>query len=326
MLAQHPLGIKGWADESAHPDDLGASRMLLAGTPRTDMDAGPRSCIRTVPHSKPSCQDRHMTSVVVWCGVDSRGPASLYIATDSRISWGSSSPTWDYGRKTFSCIQAPFVFGYWGQVLFPALTLPLVQERVNVGMYSGMSNTEAHKAIASTLRREWRGYPAIRRSDVGILIGSREGAGMQCQFLLSILTYSAAKDDWALRSISMPDRSASLAVAGSGSQEVRAALDLWNQSPAANTSRAVFSGFCEALAGGRDVLSGGPPQLVGLRRLGPGRSFGIVVNNQRYLSGADVYSDEHAHLVDVDWFNERFERVNPDTRKRQAGAQVHVGR
>jgi hypothetical protein len=149
---------------------------------------------------------------------------------------------------------------------------------------------------------------------------------MECVFLLSILTYSAAKDDWVLQSVSMPDGSASLTVAGSGSREVRAALDLWNRSAAANTSRAVFGAFCEALALGRDVYSGGPPQLVGLRRTGPGRSFGIAVNNQRYLSGADVHSDEYTHLVGVEWFNERFERVNPETRKRLAGAQVHTDR
>ena len=149
---------------------------------------------------------------------------------------------------------------------------------------------------------------------------------MDSDFLLSILTYSAVKRDWALDIVAMPEGSASLTVAGTGAEEVRMALDHWNRSPAANTSRAVFSAFCEALASGGDSLSGGPPQLVGLQRIGPGRSFGIVANNQRYLSGADVHSDEYANLNGVDWFNEQFERVNPATRKRLAGAQVHTGR
>jgi hypothetical protein len=30
-----------------------------------------------------------MTSIVIWAGVDSHGPSSLYMAADSRITWGS---------------------------------------------------------------------------------------------------------------------------------------------------------------------------------------------------------------------------------------------
>ena len=32
-----------------------------------------------------------MTLLVAWTGIDSRGPASVYIATDSRLSWGKQS-------------------------------------------------------------------------------------------------------------------------------------------------------------------------------------------------------------------------------------------
>ena len=142
------------------------------------------------------CQDEGVTSIVVWCGVDSRSPASLYIATDSRISWGRNAPTWDRGRKAFSSTNAPFVFGYWGQVLFPALALPEVQERADRGMYSEMASREAHDSIATTLIRQWSKYPPAQRADVGIIIGSRNGEGMNSQFHISILTYSSAKNDW----------------------------------------------------------------------------------------------------------------------------------
>ena len=290
------------------------------------MDAGPRSCRPTVPREAPNRQDQKMTSIAVWCGVDSRAPASLYIASDSRISWAPRSANWDRGRKTFSCRSEPFIFGYWGQVLFPALAIPLVQERADLGMYAAMPGPKAHKAIAGALIRQWKTYPSRYRSDVGVVIGSRSGEGMNGNFVLSVLTYRSTSDDWDLRVQPMPTTSSMLAVAGSGADDVRKTLKVWNSSAAGKTSRAVFSAFCEAVSGGGDPLSGGPPQLVGLHRKGPGKSFGIVVDKRRYLSGADVVADEYHHLEHVEWFNELFERVDPVRKKRLCGAQIHEPR
>lgn len=79
-----------------------------------------------------------MTSVVVWAGVDARAVASVYIGTDSLISWGNVS-TWDQGRKTFACVSQPHIFGYWGDVLFPALALPLIAERIDNQVLGGVN-------------------------------------------------------------------------------------------------------------------------------------------------------------------------------------------
>jgi hypothetical protein len=59
-----------------------------------------------------------MTTIVTWAAVDTHGVSSIYIASDSRISWGATT-VWDSGRKTFASQDCPFVFGYWGDVLFP---------------------------------------------------------------------------------------------------------------------------------------------------------------------------------------------------------------
>jgi hypothetical protein len=57
---------------------------------------------------------------------------------------------------------------------------------------------------------------------------------------------------------------------------------------------------------------------------GGGKLFGIIARqHQRYLAGADITTDEHDRLVDVDWFNELFERVDPAKKKRRTDAQVH---
>lgn len=84
------------------------------------MPRGPRT------YPKHYLRDRayggRLTSLMCWIGVDSRGPASAYIATDSRLSW-SRNQTWDFGRKTFASASSPDVFGYCGDVVFPSIVL-----------------------------------------------------------------------------------------------------------------------------------------------------------------------------------------------------------
>ncbi|CAM5681083.1 hypothetical protein MAUB1S_01461 [Mycolicibacterium aubagnense] len=234
---------------------------------------------------------------------------------------------WDRGPKTFACRNFPLVLGYWGQVVFPALVLPIIQERADLGLYAGESADRLHKSITSTVRRQWEeGYPDEHHSDLGIIIASRRGEGMASTFSVSVLTYSSRLGNWQLKRETMPTNSSVLRVAGSGAEEVRRAVALWNQSSAADTSRGAFSAFCEAVAGGGDPNSGGPPQLVGLHRVGAGKRFGVVVDGQRYLAGADVTTDEQDRLPTVGWFNELFERVDPARKKRRFDAQVHLPR
>jgi hypothetical protein len=47
-----------------------------------------------------------MTTLISWVGVDNRGAASLYFASDSRISWPGAE-IWDHGRKLFACRRYP---------------------------------------------------------------------------------------------------------------------------------------------------------------------------------------------------------------------------
>lgn len=41
-----------------------------------------------------------MTLLASWIAVDSRKPSSIYILSDSRISWGSAAK-FDFGKKVF---------------------------------------------------------------------------------------------------------------------------------------------------------------------------------------------------------------------------------
>jgi len=122
----------------------------------------------------------------------------------------------------------------------------------------------------------------------------------------------------------MPQTSSVLTIAGTGIPQIRKALSLWQSSKHANTSRAVFSAFCESIAGHGDPLTGGPPQLGGLYRIGPGRLFGVIYNNQQYFAGATLRSSDN--FGEIEWRNRLFERMDGDTKKLLNKAQKHEER
>lgn len=263
-----------------------------------------------------------MTSIVVWAGVDTHGPSSLYIASDSRISWRKDD-FWDQGRKVFSSASYPHIFGYWGDVIFPALAIPTIIDRIDRGILNSRDGTWQTE-IQQAVRLLWSNYPKNQRRDFGIVHCFRAGEGTGCVFSVTIVAYERISDTWVDRKIPMPDSSAVLRIAGSGAPKIRQALALWQSSRAANTSRAIFSAFCESVAGRGDPLTGGPPQLAGLYRIGPGRLFGVIYNNQRYFAGATLMGCENPDLIE--WRNRLFERMNGRTKKRILNAQRHAER
>jgi hypothetical protein len=264
-----------------------------------------------------------VTSIVAWAGIDSRGPASVYIASDSRISWGATH-RWDRGRKTFASAALPYVFGYSGDVLFPSMALPIVIEQIASGVIPNHPRS-AFGEVGNQIRRLWLEYPQEEHRDFSIVMAARTGEKMAARFFVAVMTFRASDGSWEVREEPMPATSASLLVAGSGASEIRSAERLWQASAHANTSRAVFSAFCESMRGGVDPLTGGGPQLVGLHRIGSGRTFGVIYDGRRYLAGSLV-DREGAATSTTSWFNELFERFDGERLTRLADAQPHLSR
>lgn len=261
-----------------------------------------------------------MTSLVVWTGADTRGPASLNMATDSRISWegaGAVSHHWDQAKKVFASATTPLVVGYVGDVLFPLLVLPNLIDRIDRRVFP--SSGAAVNGLVSVVRHEWKSYPAEERRPVTFYVGYRQGDGMSARFLVTQLSVKRA-DEWIVRDISVPEKSSCLAVDGSGKVAVRSALDDWQASSAADTSRAVFSGFVDSVIAGVDPRSGGAPQLGCLYRVGPGRLLGIIHDGQRYFAGTRLIGNEE--VDNVEWRNALFERADGRKKSRLSGAQA----
>lgn len=260
-----------------------------------------------------------MTSLIAWTGVDSRGPASIYLASDSRVSWENRA-TWDFGRKVFASYRYPDILGYYGDVLFTSQVLGQVISLIDADSLFKADSTPESKfeSISTILRQAHSTYPQKMRRPFSIVHCSRRGSGMSTSFALYELLWEPTKE-WQTKIIPVPLKSDVVAVYGSGEKNILESVKQWKRSEVGGTSRSIFSAFCDSLASGSDPATGGAAQLVGIYRKGAARLFGVIYKKCRYLHGLCV--DGLPYLGSVEWFNELFERCNWETMDRLNSAQ-----
>ena len=230
-----------------------------------------------------------MTTLISWVGIDQRRPTSLYLASDSRISWGSQHHRWDVGRKLFSRKVSADIFGYCGDVLFPSLALGHFAEAVDRELILAPNdNAEArHASLVSVLQLSFQNRHNCRDQDFYILHGARENFGENAAFRIWQLTYLASKGSWTDEEIPLPNSQSALVVAlGSGGSTVKEFDGRVRRTAQGGTSRAVFWAFCDALKSGQDPLSGGAPQLMGLDRKNPPKVWTCPVFVERLGVGS----------------------------------------
>src|SRR5277367_1315248 len=135
-----------------------------------------------------------MTSLIAWIAVDQKAPSALYLASDSRISWGSSRARWDAGRKLFLCRKYPDIFGYSGGVVFPSLVLGQITEAADSGLLFLNSDPaeERHKRFLTAIKASFVRTQNALTGDFEILHGSRQHSGAEAQFHLWRSSYVAA--------------------------------------------------------------------------------------------------------------------------------------
>jgi hypothetical protein len=272
-----------------------------------------------------------MTSLVAWIATSPPNWNSVYLASDSRISWNEDSG-WNNGKKLFASRNDPDIIGYCGEVLFPSQILSQIIEHIDSGLLFNDEDTPQTKfdKIASIVKQSFLSYPkAINSSNsvwanvnnVSIVYGTRQYLDGQSVIYLWLLNWTK-KTGWSESLLSLPLQSGLVEVFGSGKQVVKKYYGKWNKSEIKNTSRIVFGSFCDALKSGEDPRSGGAPQLVSIRRKGSAQSFGVIYNNERYLSG--LLADQALLWEGIEWFNELFERCDGQTKAVLKGAQHHA--
>jgi hypothetical protein len=264
-----------------------------------------------------------MTTLLAWVGADQRGPASIRIASDSRISWslnGTVLRKWDFGRKVFASRTEAEVIGYCGDSFFPTQTISQIIDLIDSGVFfpSGILPLQKIQQIVTTLELAAYEYPEAERRDFSILFGTRFGSGMKGKFGLYTVAFTAGTAGRIVE-LNIPNRSQRLITLGSGTDKLDPYIQKWVASDVGGTSRSIFSSFCEFLHSHDDSQTGGPPQLVGLFRHGPGLSFGIVWDQKLYLMGMAM--PRQSAQVTFDCYNELFELCDVVTLCRIESAQ-----
>lgn len=259
-----------------------------------------------------------MTSLIAWIGVDSHGPSSAYLASDSRITWPGGG-TWDHGRKLFACRRHAHMLGYCGDVLFPTQTLSQIAEMIDSELLVSQPEDAdgLSERIASVMASAFRSYPATAKRGFEVLYCMRRGAAVPSEFYLRRITFNPGTEP-CISTIEIPGRSQVVAILGSGTPSVQKHLGRWQASDVGGTSRAAFAAFCDSLRSGDDPSSQGPPQLVGLWRKGAALTFGTIWQERRYFYGTEV---EPPSGGDLRWYNELLEIADPKTLARREDAQ-----
>jgi hypothetical protein len=266
-----------------------------------------------------------VTTLLCWLSVDARGPSAVYIVTDSRITWGSTSRRWDSGRKVFAARSAD-IFGYCGEVLFPSLVLGQLVDLADRGVLweDGCLAEVRHSIILRYLQTSSRRRHNTPEQDFTIVHCSRDGEKLGSTFRAWIIQYKATGRKWKVQAVDTGggERSKLLLSLGSGRKWLSDEIDAWARSPQGEVARGIFSAFCDALDSKKDPLSGGVPQIVALDRVSPGKVLGFVAEGIRYIHGLPV--EPVPGLTEMEWVDRLFQRISPVTLKLLSGAQRHA--
>lgn len=265
-----------------------------------------------------------MTSLAVAIASDARGPCSLYLMTDSRITWATAAERWDVGLKTFASPNTADIFGFCGDAYFVPIALSQALELLSRGTLDleHASADERHLAVIGLLKAAVAQVRTVNIASLTFFHGARDGEFMDSRFRLWRSQYEVRSKVWTDEELPLAFGASYIAHAdGSGKTELESQIIEVSRTAAGGTSRAAMHAFCQALHSGADPLSGGPPQLVGLWRKGPARRFGFCWHGKSYIAGMEVPNT--ADHRKVDWFNHLFERCDGRTGSKLKKAKSH---
>lgn len=276
-----------------------------------------------------------MTLLASWVAVDPRGIQSMYMASDSRITWEkqeSQLPYYDHFKKLYACKTRPEMFGFCGDVTFMSNIIEQLVNLIDAGVIFkvGYSPELKAKAILHFLEDNYNNYPrGILRLPMELLYCFRMKGGYKARFYC--YRFICAKNGcWELRPVPLRQNrndsnvSYFICETGSGQDKLKEEINEYIYRKKNGFSRGMFVAFCDALEKStpKDAY-GGPPQLIGLYRKpnSPAITFGVNYRKKNYYLGQDVDYNANNTLYNIEWRNDLFEIWDPILRKRKDGAQ-----
>lgn len=270
-----------------------------------------------------------MTLIASWVATDDKPTgkkiSSVYFCSDSRFSWTANGKVYDMGKKVYACSLYPEIFCFCGDVDFPTTTLQSLITEIDNGLLFGIEEVfeQKEKIIADFIIQALNQYPKEVLAQRFVIY---HASCISQEFYMSEYRYDGSVI--VVKDIALPSESSIAFADGSGKELFD---KMWNK---ANkdyvnerlTSRNVYNCFArtldEAAKNQEDVnlkMVGGSPQLVGLYRRGKTQIYGIIRNSERYIQGRKV--EYSPNLSKIEWRNDNFERVDPQTMKLMTGAQ-----
>ena len=253
---------------------------------------------------------------------DGLRPSSLYIASDSRVSWDNGT-FFDHGRKVFGCKNSPDIFGYCGDVLFPSIVLNQIVDLIDEGLLfkPEWSCEEKFQVFINKVIQSFNNYPkeisSITSDSLEIIHASRD---LNKTFFCRKMKWTRKDTRWTAEVVDFGKGSNKLFVAGSAATEFKKKFDEHWASQNSGTSRAVFHAFCDTLAETKDARVGGPPQVFGLYRKFNAIPLGIIKDKKRYFNGLEV--TDLTNFNQIAWRNELFEICDGHTMKIKPNSQA----
>lgn len=269
-----------------------------------------------------------MTLLISWAGVDTHGPSSVYIATDSRISWGGGK-YFDGSIKTFTTKIVPAIIGYCGDS--PAALMAIYQcaeviDRVGIkNINHELSLYEIKAVFQDVLGSGYSSYPKGHEYFAG-LIEIIVAVKFQSKFHVGVFSLDR-NGKFNFEEFDMPgQRSGLITSRGSGKIKFDENLQRYlSKIENRNTSRTVFHAFVDSIKNDPNPGVGGAPQVVGIYRKknSLGLVIGLVFNDECYMMGQRVSRVTLEKGIEVErWFNENFELTNPHSKSRHKDAQI----
>lgn len=256
-----------------------------------------------------------MTMIVGWLACDQRGPASAYITSDSRFSWGETVG-YDHGRKVFALKKSPDILGYCGDVVFSMAAISQVVTLADEGLlFDAASDSNSRSSVIfEQLRVQFEGYPS--QLPIKIYHISRD---ISRNFHCYCYSWSSLHQ-WHRQELSLnTSQSGKIFVDGSGANEFTSKLISYERGDISGTSRNIFQCFCQTLLTITDARCGGAPQLVGLYRSKfNGIDFGVIYSGKKYCHGAPV--SDIIKTNPMRWYNINFEICDSNTLGIRTGA------